>query len=70
LGLEGSNEVKNHPWFANFDWEALQTKRMPAPFPISPETHNWDPKHVNNSVWKDADKVEETVELLQRGTVQ
>jgi len=27
----GANDIRRHPWFANFDWEALQNCSMPAP---------------------------------------
>jgi len=29
---DGSMLIKNHPWFADFDWTALVSKTMPAPF--------------------------------------
>jgi len=28
---EGANDIRRHPWFSSFDWEALQTRKMPAP---------------------------------------
>ena len=37
LGMQGIEEVKSHPWFANFDWEALRTKEMEPPFVPNPE---------------------------------
>lgn len=32
LGSRGMNEVKNHKWFENYDWNALLNKQIPAPF--------------------------------------
>ena len=32
LGLTGSEEIKNHPWFNGFDWNALINKSMQPPF--------------------------------------
>ncbi|KDD73798.1 protein kinase [Helicosporidium sp. ATCC 50920] len=30
--LQGrASDIKRHPWFAGFDWEALEARRMPAP---------------------------------------
>lgn len=36
---DGVREVKEHPWFLNFDWEALRSKKMEAAFKpvINPE---------------------------------
>ena len=28
----GAAEVKRHPWFAGFDWDALAARKMRAPF--------------------------------------
>ena len=45
--------LKEHEWFAEFDWQALKEKRMKAPF-VPPQTQdNFDPKYTN-SEWKDA----------------
>lgn len=32
LGYNGMNEVKNHPWFQDFNWEELLSKKMVSPF--------------------------------------
>jgi serine/threonine kinase 32 len=32
LGRMGITEIKNHPWLEGFDWEALNSKQMEAPF--------------------------------------
>jgi len=34
--LGGAQDVRDHPWFAGFDWQALQEQRMTAP--MVPET--------------------------------
>jgi hypothetical protein len=31
----GAEDVKNHPWFANIDWNRLKTKQLKPP--IAPE---------------------------------
>jgi serine/threonine protein kinase len=53
LGKEGPQVLKDHEWFAGFDWESLIAKRMQAPFipPIAED--NFDAKYTN-SEWKDA----------------
>ncbi len=28
LGLNGSGDVKNHPWFTDFDWEGLRKRSL------------------------------------------
>lgn len=33
-------EVKNHPWFAGFEWEKLELKQLEAPF--KPQNVNWE----------------------------
>lgn len=28
----GANDIKNHRWFGNMDWNALEAKKLPAPY--------------------------------------
>jgi len=32
LGVNGADEIKNHPWFDKVNWSALVTKSIKAPF--------------------------------------
>ena len=32
LGYNGFDEIKNHPWFSDIDWDALYKKEIPPPF--------------------------------------
>lgn len=32
LGVNGFEEIKQHPWFKDFDWDKLRRKEMNAPF--------------------------------------
>jgi len=32
LGINGPDEVKNHPWIKNFPFEKLYTKEIDSPF--------------------------------------
>ena len=45
--------LKEHQWFAGFDWEALREKRMKAPFVPPRNEDNFDSKYTQ-SEWKDA----------------
>mmetsp|Transcript_18134 Transcript_18134/g.45671 ORF Transcript_18134/g.45671 Transcript_18134/m.45671 type:complete len:716 (-) Transcript_18134:454-2601(-) len=31
-GRGGSAEVRQHPWFAGFDWDGFEARRLPAPY--------------------------------------
>jgi len=45
--------LKDHEWFADFDWNGLISKRMKAPFVPPKHEDNFDAKYTN-SEWKDA----------------
>lgn len=47
LGLNGAQDVKNHPWFAEFDWEKLKRKELQAPYKPSPGEVNLDSRVQN-----------------------
>ena len=47
LGINGFSDVKNHPWFKNFDWEALDDKSLKANFIPDIKKSNFDNNHVN-----------------------
>ncbi len=51
LGLNGPKEVKEHPWFRNFDWDKLYAKQVKPPF-IPPKEDNFDAEYTNAD-WKD-----------------
>ena len=51
LGVNGFEEVKNHPWLVNFPWDDLEAKRLLAPF-IPPKQDNYDEKNISEE-WKD-----------------
>ena len=44
LGFNGIQELKEHPWFENFNWDALYNKKMTAPF-IPRTGDNFDKKY-------------------------
>jgi hypothetical protein len=34
----GGRDIRMHPWFKGFDWEALLQRTMPAPIQINPRS--------------------------------
>ena len=56
--------MKAHPWFDDFDWDALDAKRIKAPF-IPEDVDNFDAK-VSNDGWNDeeSDKMKEAALLV------
>jgi hypothetical protein len=70
LGLNGPAEVKEHPWFKDFDWKALETKIPVSPF-IPPNEDNFDAKYTNAD-WKDnnSEAMRQHSMMLKRGSVQ
>ena len=52
---QGIAELKEHPWFNNFDWILLNSRRMKSPFIPDISVDNFDSNHVNNLEWKDAE---------------
>lgn len=63
MGLNGPAEVKAHPWFDGFDWDALDKKLIPAPF-VPDQVDNFDAK-ISNDEWNDEeDKMKEAGIML------
>ncbi len=46
LGVHGAQEVKEHPWFNDFNWKELYNMKMESPF-IPRNTDNFDYKYCN-----------------------
>ena len=59
LGFNGNHEIKQHAWFKDFPWDALNEGRMLAPYLPDSNNENFDQNHVNNQEWKDAEAVKE-----------
>ena len=66
LGINGSEEVKDHQWFKNFDWKGLKNKTLIPEFIPDIERNNFDNNHVNIKVWDDQEEVKENEILLRR----
>jgi len=52
LGLNGPQEVKDHPWIKDYDWPKLYSKQIESPFIPPLQADNFDSKYTN-SEWKD-----------------
>lgn len=52
MGLNGSNELKNHIWFREFDWRALMHKKLKPPFVPPKYSDNIDSKLIKEKVEK------------------
>lgn len=70
LGLNGPEEVKDHPWFKDYPFDDLLNCKIPAPF-VPPNEDNFDHKYANDN-WKDEDteQMKENALLLRRPSVQ
>ncbi|KAL6754149.1 putative cGMP-dependent protein kinase [Haematococcus lacustris] len=47
-GRAGAGEIRTHPWFAGFDWEGFQARRLPAPYMPKQPAHPGDPVNFRN----------------------
>lgn len=70
LGLNGPEEVKDHPWFKDYPFDDLLNGRIEAPF-VPPNEDNFDHKYANDN-WKDenTEQMKENALLLRRPSVQ
>lgn len=73
LGLNGPEEVKNHPWFRGNDWNSIRNKTAVSPYIPNEDEDNFDAKYQNdNDPWKDADSegIKQSSLLLQNHSTQ
>ena len=68
--IGGTAELKSHPWFDSFDWEALACRQMRSPFCPDITLDNFDDNHVNNSDWKDEQSVATIARQLNDPEIQ
>jgi len=59
-------EVKAHPWFKDFDWNACINKTMVPLYIPESGTDNFDAKNVNDHVYTDLKLLVEFEEELKR----
>jgi len=55
--MQGAADVKSHPWFANFDWEALKERAIKPEYVPDLSRQNFDSRHVNNQEWHDTEDI-------------
>jgi len=73
LGLNGPNEVKQHVWLKDFNWQALLEKKLPAPYLPEQTEDNFDAKQANGAdPWKEenAELLRQNSLLLRRNSIQ
>ena len=69
LGVNGPEEVKQHPWLKGFDWRNLLNKEMKAPFIPSKREENYN-SNLKNYNASDEDSPKDRTQLLKMEDVQ
>ncbi|KAL4497825.1 hypothetical protein ABPG72_000580 [Tetrahymena utriculariae] len=72
LGINGPEEVKNHPWLRNFPWQKLQNKELDSPFVPQSIEDNYDYRQQISLDDRDTneDLNQQNGLLLRRNSVQ
>jgi serine/threonine protein kinase len=73
LGLNGPEEVKNHPWVKDTNWQAMKNKSLVSPFIPNQDADNFDDRlQMDNDPWKDADSeaIKQNTLLLENHSTQ
>ena len=67
LGINGPEDVKNHPWLRNFNFDDLLAKRIASPFIPPTNDDNFDANYTN-SEWKDknSEQIQQNMQLLDQ----
>lgn len=47
LGFDGPEKVKSHPWFSQFNWEALHSKTLTPLFVPDVTADNFNKRFIN-----------------------
>ena len=48
LGVRDKNEIKQHPFFKDFDWEGLLKKELSPPYLIDPDDVGYLPGNAKS----------------------
>lgn len=73
LGLNGPQEVKSHPWLADFPWDKLLERSLIPPFVPNQSGENFDTRlQLPNDPWKDSnsDALQQSLILLRQNSTQ
>ena len=65
LGREGINDIINHPWFKDFEWEKLKQKKLRSNF-IPTKGDNFDKKYCLKSAKIGTDTIERYKKISSR----
>jgi hypothetical protein len=73
LGLNGPQEVKSHPWLADFPWDKLLERSLVPSFMPNQSGENFDTRlQLPNDPWKDSnsDALQQSLILLRQNSTQ
>ncbi|KAL4439114.1 hypothetical protein ABPG74_008889 [Tetrahymena malaccensis] len=71
LGLNGPDEVKEHPWLKDFPWQKLENRELESPF-LPKSEDNFDAKQMEPRDKQDTNPelIQQNLLLLRRNSVQ
>ncbi|CAD8133768.1 unnamed protein product [Paramecium octaurelia] len=70
LGYSGSQEIKDHPWFAQFPWDKLQNKTLTPPFIPNATEDNFDQKQIILEDEENNELIQSNIVLLRDQSIQ
>lgn len=71
LGIHGPDDVKNHAWFKDFQWDKLEAMELDAPFIPTKIEDFFEHRHLNSDP-KDLseEQIQTNAALLKRLNIQ
>ncbi|CAD8164479.1 unnamed protein product [Paramecium pentaurelia] len=70
LGSNGIQEIKQHPWFANFEWDKLQNQTIIPPFIPNQTEDNFDQKQIIIEDEENNELIQQNILVLRDQTIQ
>ncbi|KAM3146825.1 hypothetical protein pb186bvf_000979 [Paramecium bursaria] len=70
LGVNGPDEVQNHPWFKNVEWDDFLNQVIRAPYLININNDNFDAKFANMKEDEDDEMIKQNQSMLRRPSIQ
>ncbi|CAD8075637.1 unnamed protein product [Paramecium sonneborni] len=70
LGFNGSQELKEHPWFAQFAWDKLQNQTMVPPFIPNQTEDNFDQKQIIVEDEENNELIQQNILVLRDQIIQ
>lgn len=70
MGYSSAEELKKHPWMADFPWQALENKTLKAPVNMA-DLHGYDLQYIDEA-WTDTNSPDfiESLQSLESEKVQ